>query len=577
MARDRSRRIRLENISRSFVQNTSLHGIKYMGDARRHLFERAFWSIILIIFISCSSKYLFSKWWDWRTSPMVIKTSNIPYSISSFPVPAITVCDAFGLDDMFSLPVDVSDEGNILYKMNFKRFVEIVLPNNGLAGTNRGIVKRLASSNGSKVFRVSDKFFLDLFNSRTFKNQIFIDSKANSDASLASDGPFMCYDSLTLHGYCFTCNIAISSDMFNNNTVHHYFKPSFSADPNATVENLGEKIHGFPSAVVKSMKNNKTYKYPSLNKSPINTFTHKTCGEPNKDDSNECKLTDQYKSHHRHFTFYTIHSPWDVPSPFMRWYYDKKFVNKELQILVDATSYMLFKDEASIERQPEERRCLLPLEKPLVFFKYYTRRNCLLECFTQKILDNCDCVLYFLPHTEDTDICEHEDTKACAYKIMDDVNVEASWVACGCFSACNHTEYRAISREVIPQPNKTTQYTMVFRDDTIYPKIRRLEDTLEEVVVSSMTFLDMFLGVSLISLGEIAYYSLLIVMEYLGINRSIRRSITRRLERKQKRPVFTVDQCPKVDKHESECQYENRQFETNNLKKRITLLHENEF
>ncbi|XP_039294148.1 pickpocket protein 28-like [Nilaparvata lugens] len=424
---------------------------------------------------------------------------------------------------------------------------------------------------------MANSMFLKLFNSKTFKNQDLVDSEADSDASLASDGPIMCYDSLTLHGYCFSCNIIPPTEMFKNNTVHHHFKLAYSLDPNSTLSHQEEKLQGFPFIAMTSKERGRIYSYPALNKSPINTFTHKTCDPPDSKDKNKvCNMPDEYKSRHREFGFYSIHNPYDVPSPFMRWYYDKKFMNHELQVLVDATSYLLI-DKESFQRPPDERECFSSTsekERQLKFFKYYTRRNCLVECFTDKILENCSCVLYFLPHTEGTPICGNAESKACAHVIMEDVNIESSWKDCNCLASCNHTEYRAISREIIPQPNSTTQYTMVLRDDTLYPKIRRQTEILEELVQSSMTYLDMFLGVSLISLVEIVYYILLMCMECLGINRTIRRSM-KRFERK----VFTVDaQCPKVDdKKESLDECSRVSFEKNTLKKRVGLFAKNEF
>ncbi|XP_037930550.1 pickpocket protein 28-like, partial [Teleopsis dalmanni] len=43
------------------------------------------------------------------------------------------------------------------------------------------------------------------------------------------------------------------------------------------------------------------------------------------------------------------------------------------------------------------RKCLFDTEGDLVYFSYYTKRNCEMECLTNMIMKHCGCVTYYMP------------------------------------------------------------------------------------------------------------------------------------------------------------------------------------
>ena len=55
---------------------------------------------------------------------------------------------------------------------------------------------------------------------------------------------------------------------------------------------------------------------------------------------------------------------------------------------------------------PKERMCYFSDEYSLLYFKYYTRRNCEMECDSKLMLRRCGCVQYHMPRLySNTSIC----------------------------------------------------------------------------------------------------------------------------------------------------------------------------
>lgn len=57
---------------------------------------------------------------------------------------------------------------------------------------------------------------------------------------------------------------------------------------------------------------------------------------------------------------------------------------------------VLTTDAARTDYSPDERRCFLQTERKLRFYKYYTQRNCEVECLTNFTLTQCGCVPFYM-------------------------------------------------------------------------------------------------------------------------------------------------------------------------------------
>jgi hypothetical protein len=85
---------------------------------------------------------------------------------------------------------------------------------------------------------------------------------------------------------------------------------------------------------------------------------------------------------------------------------------------------------------PESRKCYFEDEKPLKFFKTYTKLNCELECKARKILELCGCVSYDMPRDNLTKVCNFIEAK-CSKISID----------CDCYTPCNDVIFELTSQK----------------------------------------------------------------------------------------------------------------------------------
>lgn len=93
-----------------------------------------------------------------------------------------------------------------------------------------------------------------------------------------------------------------------------------------------------------------------------------------------------------HFTRFIVHSPYELPSYSGQQFFIKRNEIKAVQISPEV--FLLSKDLES--SPPTLRNCFLPDEKPLKYFKVYTKKNCEQECLSSMIDESCGCVPFYV-------------------------------------------------------------------------------------------------------------------------------------------------------------------------------------
>ncbi|XP_039275321.1 pickpocket protein 28-like [Nilaparvata lugens] len=482
---------RKNNTLKFFLKNSSLHGMKYVGDEQKHWFERLAWCILIGAFAAFPIKTVIDIWKTWQDTPVIITTVSRPFTISKLPVPAITYCQDF--------LISTDTRNGITNGMNMTKEDKTILCGVMTIVLGYGFQSNLDCDNfldnwGENQTQngIDDRSFYRMFDKLVITDQEYIrNDKTPFMLGMRFDEPLICYDMLTHNGLCTTCSSLPLSQIYRNDTFLH----SFHNNPD-DYEVIAD-FTGFP--ILNSSKFD--VPYPSLVRRPMNGLS--------VNDWNITNLErDNIEINPRSNRWYTIHSPWDVPNPFMRWHYSKDFRNHELQVFIEPDQTLI---DDNLMLPAESRRCYLPHEKRLKYFKYYTYQNCKMECLTDKVLNDCGCVLYYMPHNESTPICFGD--LRCADDILDQVNVQRT-LTCECFASCNQTGYKFVSLDAIPDRD-SSRLIVVFIDDIYYPQVREESDTLESFVETSVTYLDMFLGLSLISIVEILYYSILMLLEFL--------------------------------------------------------------
>lgn len=75
-----------------FCAETSIHGIRYFTEQRRHRLERGWWAIAVALAFWFCGTTINGIWSEWRDHPVnMIMAEKMP-SISEIPFPTVTIC-----------------------------------------------------------------------------------------------------------------------------------------------------------------------------------------------------------------------------------------------------------------------------------------------------------------------------------------------------------------------------------------------------------------------------------------------------------------------------------------------------
>ncbi|XP_039301506.1 pickpocket protein 28-like [Nilaparvata lugens] len=299
------------------------------------------------------------------------------------------------------------------------------------------------------------------------------------------------------------------SKIHRMNTVQHYVNAEVEKfyGGNITLQLNTELIHGFPSYTEHWSLNNRPLKIPVLVEISDIHYDLRGYGQ---EDTGFIGRDKKYR--------FTIHNPWDAPSPFMRWHLLQQSTSSRILIDPEVTIKYPVDDNDFLYKIPSAKQCYNTTEKTLEFFQYYTRNNCLMECSTKRALRECGCVLFYMPHNESTYICSDE-YSSCAVNVAKatyyDTGERKFVDSCDCLPSCNYTDYKVISYESSFLDRIYHVLEIEFRNDFFLPKVRTYTYNNNEMMDATVVYLDAFLGVSIMTVAEIFYYILLYVIDYL--------------------------------------------------------------
>ena len=75
-----------------YANNSSIHGVRYMGERRRPLVERVWWIIAFGISIYACSQAIYNVWNKWNQSPVIVSFAEKSTPVWQIPFPAVTMC-----------------------------------------------------------------------------------------------------------------------------------------------------------------------------------------------------------------------------------------------------------------------------------------------------------------------------------------------------------------------------------------------------------------------------------------------------------------------------------------------------
>ncbi len=81
------------DVGERYMQDTTLHGLKYITERRRHSMERVFWLVVVAVAWIFSAYFSYKVINKWKTSPVLVSFESVQTGIYSIPFPSLTVCN----------------------------------------------------------------------------------------------------------------------------------------------------------------------------------------------------------------------------------------------------------------------------------------------------------------------------------------------------------------------------------------------------------------------------------------------------------------------------------------------------
>lgn len=81
-------------VAREFCLNTTIHGLRYVAEPKRHWTERIWWLLIFSVSLLICIQSTINLWNDWNERPIIIGFDDQLSSIDKVNFPAITICPA---------------------------------------------------------------------------------------------------------------------------------------------------------------------------------------------------------------------------------------------------------------------------------------------------------------------------------------------------------------------------------------------------------------------------------------------------------------------------------------------------
>ncbi|XP_063626292.1 pickpocket protein 28-like [Cydia splendana] len=491
--RPKPRRNVIWDNTREFLSNTTLHGFRYLLDAKSSWFERLWWLCMVIASIVVCVILIRKVWIKWDETPVIVIFADTSNSVWKIPFPAVTVCSetkprqrVFNFTKAYherrSTPSTISAE-------DLKIYHDMLLLCNNPESDGPEFANESSIETLQKLAPTRDDLFLKCL----WKNLSCGD---------------MFYHTLTKDGYCFTFNMLSAENMFRTENLHKdYYHVAIQNDSEWNLDK------GYPP-------NTNVNTYPLRGPSYGGVEFEVVLTTDTRDMDLVCRGPVQG------FKVW-LHNPAELPNMGQNFFR----LPIQYQSAASITPKMMDTSEGLKGYSPRKRRCYFPEDRYLRFFRIYTQRNCELECSSNFTANICGCVPLYMPHGQETKVCGGGKQK-CIQDALEELSLRKSVLmmktdslsdveACDCLQACTELKYDAeVSQAVYNLSNymdnadsdiangwRIPSGLVIYFAEDLFTTLRRSElYGGVDFVANCGGIMGLFMGFSFLSLVEIVYY-----------------------------------------------------------------------
>ncbi|KAK4874127.1 hypothetical protein RN001_013487 [Aquatica leii] len=482
-----------------YSSNSSIHGIKYVGEKKRSLVEKLCWLIVITASLYICIYMIMKTYEKWQMSPVIVSFARSPTPVWEIPFPAVTVCSetktrqsVFNYTDVYHKGLAnnlTDDELSMLERISL--VCDSHLRPTGNSTIDYGTIDFLA--------KVSPSF-----------DEVFYECKWMNQVKNCKD---LFTPTLSEEGICFTFNMLDREELFTNvvfqnrEYLHHGIKSTNWTLEDGYPPNAGRDV--FPvraisagqgaglSMLLRAYEKDLDY----VCRGPVQGF----------------KLL--------------LHHAAEVPRVSQQYF--RAPLNQEIVVAIKPD--MMTTSDGLKGYHPHRRQCYFPSERQLRFYKVYTQQNCEVECLTNYTLQRCECVSYHMPHDEYTKLCGAGKT-LCVHKAsvslltseleknLDGKGKETKLghQECDCLPACTSLTYNSENSQAdfnwpkVFEANKTnfegltgakmTGVTLFFKEMQFITSERNELYGPTDFLANCGGLLGLFMGFSILSIVEILYF-----------------------------------------------------------------------
>ncbi|XP_059048648.1 pickpocket protein 28-like [Achroia grisella] len=466
---------------RDYLLTSTLHGLRYIGERKLTWFERFFWLAAFGSSLVCAAFFILNVYAKWSMSPMIVSINPQNMPLNDLPFPAITICNVNQAKK--SVAEEYLKTGNSVDK---KLLVSLCTSQND-ADIFEDNIAESATWDYTRTF---------LINVTQPCNEMLILCEWDSHIRSCRD---LFNAQLTDEGLCCTFNVVHRNMMFRN--------PASLNDLNLT----------FPLPAVDWTPEDG---YP--NDAPTNGFPWRPQGIGTHHGLSlilDANIDEYYCSSTKSTGFkILLHNPTETP----------KLANlgeiygsgTEVRVSIQPRIHDAHPALQSIDIQ--KRLCLFSKEKELIFYRTYTLKNCEMECEANAMINQCQCVYYYMPKNKTTRVCGKADAKC--YANMTRAASVRTKECMECFPACTEIAYfermstAPLNKRLVKQLARTFKKTVeyfaenmlvvhfYFDDDTFTRLTKGEIFGLTEFLSNTGGLLGLCMGFSVMSAVELLYY-----------------------------------------------------------------------
>ncbi|XP_076270438.1 pickpocket protein 28-like [Rhynchophorus ferrugineus] len=348
---------------KKYCENSTLHGLRYVGDSHLTIGERIFWFISFSMAICFAAYYISNIYTKWKSSPVIISFSPFDAELNSIPFPAITICNM-----------------NQAKRNEAERILK----------EGSSIERKLLddSCNGNTTFDNSENISWESLRD-------FLVKVGNSCSDM-------------LHSCQWGAEKLDCNDIFNNDLTDEGLCCSFNRLPPEKIFRNSKDI-----SILNQTYPNNVYDWDpeigftntdngdSIPKRPLGAGAH--LGLSVILDAN---VENYYCSSTRSTGFKVILSN-PIETPKMA---DFGFlISPGFETRISIEPAIREATSALRDIPIEKRQCYFSNERPLQYYRTYTQTNCFYECQSNYTFRNCFCVPYYLPKNMFINTCDKAD------------------------------------------------------------------------------------------------------------------------------------------------------------------------